>query len=74
MYKYAKLCIKMNNFVSSLFNNHVGVRQGENLPPLLLAIFLNDLECKLKNDGVTGLDFLNFLIINHLSDDKVEIY
>ena len=74
MYNNAKSCIKIDNFVSPFFQSHVGVRQGENLSPLLFAIFLNDLESKLKNDGVPGLDFLNSLIIKHLSTDDVEIW
>ena len=54
MHKNNKLCMKMNTFVSPLFNSHVGVCQGKNLSLLLFAIFLNDLECKLKNEMPMG--------------------
>ena len=44
MYKGAKSCVKQNTKLSSLFECSIGVRQGENLSPLLFAIFLNDFE------------------------------
>ena len=43
-YKGAKSCIKLSTNISEYFRCNVGVRQGENLSPLLFAIYLNDLE------------------------------
>ena len=74
LYKNAKSCVKVNDNTSPLFNCNVGVRQGENLSPLLFAIFLNDLESTLRKDHVQGLNFVNQLIINNLSDNDVEMY
>ncbi len=44
MYKQAKSCVRVNGSKSDFFNCLAGVRQGENLSPLLFAIFLCDLE------------------------------
>ena len=74
LYKNAKSGVKVNDNTSPLFNCNVGVRQGENLSPLLFAIFLNDLESTLRKDHVQGLNFVNQLIINNLSDNDVEMW
>ena len=43
MYEQAKSCVKLNGNCSQFFKSNVGVRQGENLSPVLFSIFLNDL-------------------------------
>ena len=43
LYKQTKSCAAVNWQKSELFNWEIGVRQGENLSPLLFAMFLNDL-------------------------------
>ena len=43
MYEQAKSCVKAGNCKSQFFSCNVGVRQGENLSPILFSIFLNDL-------------------------------
>ena len=43
MYVQAKSCIKVNGCNSEFFKSSVGVRQGENLSPILFSLFLNDL-------------------------------
>ena len=74
LYNQAKSCVKHNNSISEFFNCNVGVRQGENLSPLLFSIFLNDLENHLRYDGVTGLNYINKETIKHLSDDDIEMF
>ena len=44
IYMNAKTCVKSNNELSSIFSCKVGVRHGDNLSPLLFALYLNDLE------------------------------
>ena len=44
LYGGAKSCVKMNGNFSIYFKCNIGVRQGENLSPLLFAIFLNNFE------------------------------
>ena len=43
MYANAKSCVQLNGNFSEYFSCNIGVRQGENLSPLLFSIFLNDL-------------------------------
>ena len=50
------------------------MRQGENLSPLLFAIFLNDLESTLVRDGVAGLQFINSSVNKYLSDDVIDTW
>ena len=44
MYRCAKSCVANEGDMSSLFTCNIGVRQGENLSPLLFAIYLNDFQ------------------------------
>ena len=44
MYRKAKSCVKTGNVCSDYFCCYSGVRQGENLSPVLFAIYLNDLQ------------------------------
>ena len=56
MYKQIKSCITVNGSTSGFFNCEKGVRQGENLSPLLFAIYLNDLESFRSFNNCSGID------------------
>ena len=73
LYNSAKSCVKSDGYRSDYFSCNVGVRQGENLSPLLFAIFLNDFElCVSRNyDGLSDLAFDTNL---YLSDEDVEYF
>ena len=73
MYRCAKSCVANEGDMSSLFTCNVGVRQGENLSPLLFAIYLNDFQQSIGN-SYKGLEFLNTIIKNKLPFDGIEIY
>ena len=47
----------MNGKKSDFFCCNIGVRQGDNLSPLLFAIFVNDLESYLLQKGNNYLSF-----------------
>ena len=44
MYNQAKSCVKHEGNISEFFACNIGVRQQENLSPLLFAMLLNDFE------------------------------
>ena len=55
MYKSIKSCVIVNGEQSSFFDCNSGVRQGENLSPILFALFLNDLESFMNSSGLHGV-------------------
>ena len=57
MYKEIKSCVSYNGEQSSFFSSFRGVRQGENLSPVLFALFLNDLESFLCDKSCNGVNF-----------------
>lgn len=56
MYSEIKSCVTFNGHSSGFFSCEKGVRQGENLSPLLFAIYMNDLENFMRLNGCTGID------------------
>ena len=62
LYKQAKSCVKKDSMFSDFFPCEMGVRQGENLSPLLFTLFLNDFKDFIST-SYRGLDLmLNTLI------------
>ena len=56
MHKEIKSCMTVNGSTSVFFNCEKGVRQGENLSPLLFAIYFNDLESFMSFNNCSGID------------------
>ena len=56
MYQGIKSCVSFNGDQSEFFQSFRGVRQGENLSPVLFAVFLNDLESFLSSHNCSGID------------------
>ena len=52
---------------SSFFQSYCGVRQGENLSPVLFALFLNDLDDYLEQHNCNGINIES-------SDQEISIY
>ena len=74
LYDKAKPKIKLNGKISSsTFTCNRGVRQGENLSPLLFALFLNDLQ-QFLSSKYGGLTKLSGCINDNLSNDDIEVF
>ena len=57
-YSKAKSCVKNDDKISSFFSCNLGVRQGENLSPILFAIYLKDFQQFMSNH-FNGLEKLS---------------
>ena len=57
MYSDIKSCVRVNQNMSDFFISLSGLRQGENLSPILFSLFVDDLENYLISNGN---DFINF--------------
>ena len=78
IYKDVKSCISLNGELSNFFMCEKGIRQGENLSPLLFSIFLNDVEQFLCDKNCNGVNisyeiddiviFLKLLILLYADD------
>jgi len=72
MYNDIKSCIAVNGEFSDFFQSCRGIRQGENLSPILFSTFLNDLEHYLLTNNNVCLDIrdkeLNIVVILYADD------
>ena len=73
IYSKAKSCVRINGCYSNYFYNNIGVRQGENLSPLLFSIFLNDLKSYLTTN-IKGLETLSKEATDlNMSDYEIDV-
>ncbi len=75
MYKDIKSCVFAQGQTSEYFGCYKGVRQGENLSPLLFSMYLNDVETYLRGSGVPVLsldetfdNMFNLMILLYADD------
>jgi hypothetical protein len=68
-----KFKYRHNGQVTDFFNCKIGVRQGDNLSPLLFAIFINDFN-KYIGEKYSGLTYASKLCNELLSDSEVEVF
>ena len=66
MYDDIKSRIVHNDMISDIFKCEIGVRQGENLSPLLFSLYLNDLQKYLEESNVKGTHSISLDIENEL--------
>ena len=64
-----KSCVLVNGNKTVFFISNVGVRQVENLSPLLFNLFLNDLEDFFKDNNVSGIE-----CNQHQLDDTLMVF
>lgn len=70
MYNQAKSCVSKDGQKSSYFKCNIGVRQGENLSPILFSFYLNDLHDFFADSRlVNGIN-----CAKHVSDDCLTKY
>ena len=70
MYQNTKACVKLNNKLSKSFTCNIGVRQGDNLSPLLFAIFVNDFE-QFISTQYNGLNEIKTLYTDMAPNDEI---
>ena len=73
MYSTAKSCVALNGCLSEYFPCQIGVRQGENLSPLLFSIYLADLET-FVSENYDGLTNVTTLASDFLGDESLNVY
>ena len=73
LYDNVKSSVKLNGELSELFLCNVGVRQGENLSPLLFSIFLNDM-CEYMSHSFNGLNYIHDLVLENLETEDTVLY
>ena len=73
LYQEAKSGVKHHSQLSDFFQCNMGVRQGENLSPILFAMYLNDLESTISRN-CKGLSSISKLLEQNLPDEDTEVY
>ena len=68
LYANAKSAVRIGNLKSGSFSSNIGVRQGENLSPVLFSLFLNDLS-EFISHAYNGLNNVSDMAHILLSND-----
>ena len=73
LYQNAKSCVRSGMKYSEFFMSNIGVRQGENLSPLLFSIFLNDLTDFMSKayNGLTDVCKISHLLFDN---NDIEVF
>ena len=79
MYSNIRSCVSLNGTFSAFFNCEKGVRQGENLSPILFSLFLNDMQTYIESKGGLGIEltddqnilWLKLLVLLYVDDTVI---
>ena len=71
MQSQVKSCVRSKYGITKFFKFTTGVRQGCLLSPLRFALFLNDLEDYLKENGASGIDLWYIKVCSFLYTDDL---
>ena len=74
MYSHVKSCVKYCNKFSDFLKYAVGVRQGEVISPMLVSLFLEDLEMFLQGNTNSGILINDIVLIIVLFADDMAIF
>ena len=74
MYENVKSHVKHCGNMSELFEYSLGLRQGEIMSPVLVSLFLEDLELSLSNRGNAGLSINDIYIMFLLFADDMVLF
>ena len=74
IYKNVKSRVKNKNTLSEAFSCNIGVRRGECLSPFLFAMYINDLEQELEENGVNGIDLGMIKLLLLLYADDIVLF
>lgn len=66
LYSQVKSCVFLDGKKSDFFLSARGVRQGENLSPLLFSLFINDIEQEFISKGCKYIEFNDELLDNFI--------
>ena len=73
VYDNAKSCVKAGENMSMFFSSMAGVRQDENLSPILFSLFLNDL-VQFMSNSYNGLSTLSEDTGSIFNNDDIEVF
>ena len=73
LYDNGKSCVRVGHLKSEPFVSNSGVRQGENLSPILFSLFFNDLSEFIAHayNGLVGVSEMTRLL---LGNDDIEVF
>ena len=71
IYATAKSCVMVDGACSEFYSMSIGIRQGENLSPILFALFLNDMKASLEDEDCTLTSLSNETSNLHLNDNMI---
>ena len=74
LYENAKSCVQLKDDTSNFFNVNIGVRQGENLSPILFALFLNDLNAFMSENLASPTSLVDSAHNCGMNEEEINVF